>query len=104
MSTKLANAHAMPWALYGATGLTGRMILERALSRGHRPTLIGRDPKRLNQLAEPDGLRTIRANLGDSEALAGALAGHRLVLNAAGPVQLTAAPIARGALKAFVGY
>jgi putative NADH-flavin reductase len=30
--------------LYGAYGSTGRLILDEALSRGHRPLLSGRNP------------------------------------------------------------
>jgi putative NADH-flavin reductase len=81
MATQLANAHVGEWAFYGATGVTGRIILERALARGHRPTLIGRDPGRLNQLAKPNSLGTVRADLDDSTALADAVAGRKLVLN-----------------------
>jgi S1-C subfamily serine protease len=53
MPEKLAHAHEKPWAFYGATGVTGRMILERALCRGHRPTLIGRDQSKLDTLTGP---------------------------------------------------
>jgi short subunit dehydrogenase-like uncharacterized protein len=104
MLKKLANHDDRGWAFYGATGVTGRMILERTLARGHRPTLIGRDLKTLNQLAAPHGLRTIRANLDDSKTLADALTGHKLVLNAAGPFRRTAAPIAEAALSTCVDY
>jgi saccharopine dehydrogenase (NAD+, L-lysine-forming) len=104
MSIELANAHPKPWALYGATGVTGRLILGRALARGHRPALIGRDPARLAALAAPHGLETVVANLTDAPALAAALAGRALVLNAAGPFRLTGGPVLRAALAAGADY
>ena len=33
----------MSWMIYGAYGYTGRLAVELALARGHRPTLAGRD-------------------------------------------------------------
>jgi short subunit dehydrogenase-like uncharacterized protein len=46
------------WMLYGAYGSTGRLILDEALRRGHRPILAGRDDARLSALghatADPD--------------------------------------------------
>jgi short subunit dehydrogenase-like uncharacterized protein len=104
MANELANAHNTPWAFYGATGVTGRMILERALARGHRPTLIGRDQRKLDAAAAPHDLKTIRADLDEPETLARVLAGHRLVLNAAGPFRLTAEPLSDAAIAAGIDY
>jgi short subunit dehydrogenase-like uncharacterized protein len=80
------------------------MILERALSRGHRPTLIGRDQRKLDALAASHGLNAIRASLDEPKALAHVLAGNRLVLNAAGPFRLTTDPISEAAMTAGVDY
>jgi saccharopine dehydrogenase (NAD+, L-lysine-forming) len=104
MASTLANAHGGTWALYGATGVTGRIILERALSRGHRPTLIGRNPLAMEASAAPHGLASKCAELHDAVGLTEALRGHRLVLNAAGPFSLTAEPIIAAALAAGTDY
>ncbi len=106
MSLQLANAHTSlaPWALVGPTGVTGRMILERALALGHRPHLIGRDPVKLAALAEQAGLGWSAIDLADQAALCAALAGHKLVLNAAGPSGITAPPIIAAALASGVDY
>ena len=106
MPSQLANAHisTTPWALVGPTGVTGRMILERALAIGHRPHLIGRDPVKLAALAEPAGLGWSAVDLGDRAALCAALAGQKLVLNAAGPFASTAPPVIAAALASGVDY
>jgi len=80
------------------------MILERALAQGHRPTLIGRDQSKLDMAGAPHGLKTIRADLNDSETLARVLEGHRLVLNAAGPFRLTAEPLSDAAMATGIDY
>lgn len=106
MPYKLANAHASPaaWALVGPTGVTGGMILERALALGNRPHLIGRDPAKLAALAEPAGLTWSAVDLGDKAALCAALEGQKLVLNAAGPFAITAPPVIAAALASGVDY
>src|SRR4051794_904054 len=89
------------WMLYGATGRTGTLIAERAVAKGHRPLLAGRDGGRLAPLAErlglpwvalpPDGLHRV---LGDT----------RLVLLAAGPFASTSGPVLDASLRAGVHY
>jgi len=43
--------------LYGAAGVTGRMILSRLASRGLKPRLAGRDKERLAALGAQFALR-----------------------------------------------
>ena len=45
------------WMLYGAYGSTGRLILDEALRRGHRPVLAGRDRAQLSALGQATGLK-----------------------------------------------
>ncbi len=106
MTSTLANAHSPDagWALIGPTGVTGRMILDRALSLGHRPHLIGRDAAKLATLAESAGLGWSAVDLNDHSALVAALAGRRLVMNAAGPFAITAPPVVAAALAAGIDY
>jgi len=104
MSEELANAHKTGWLLFGATGVTGRLILKAALSRGHRPVLAGRNLAALQALAGPHGLDTVQASAEDRLALGRALSGHRLVLNAAGPFAVTASPLMEAALAAGIDY
>jgi short subunit dehydrogenase-like uncharacterized protein len=104
MTKKLANAHLSDWALFGATGLTGKLVLEQALRRGHRPMLIGRDLRRMKALAAPHGLPVVQATLKGKAEITSALIGRRLLLNVAGPFSQTGAPLIEAALSAGVNY
>lgn len=95
---------ADPLLLYGATGFTGRLILESALALGLRPVLAGRNPDKLAALAAPHGLPWRAASLADATQLDAALAGMRVVLHAAGPFSQTAAPMAAACLRAGAHY
>lgn len=104
---KLANANSNrpgAWALFGATGVTGRMVLDRALEQGLRPRLIGRDSSALHALAADHGLEFRIAALDRPDVLTAALGGMRLVLNAAGPYGLTAQPLIDAAMAAGADY
>lgn len=93
-----------PWLLYGAYGFTGRLILEEAIRRGHRPVLAGRDSRRLHALAEQTGLRHVAIRLDDERQLREQLASHSLVINAAGPFAETGRPIIEAALASRTPY
>jgi short subunit dehydrogenase-like uncharacterized protein len=90
--------------LYGAYGSTGRLILDEALRRGHRPVLAGRDDARLSALGQATGLRTLRLPLDDGAGLRAALSRVRCVLLAAGPYSLTGAPMRAACLDARCSY
>ena len=53
----------LTWMLYGAYGRTGRLIVDEALRRGHRPVLAGRDAAKLEQLKQVTGLWRRRTSL-----------------------------------------
>jgi short subunit dehydrogenase-like uncharacterized protein len=88
------------WILYGAYGKTGRLILDDALRRGHRPLLAGRDSAQLRALREATGLETAHLPLEDGGALRAALSGVKCVLLAAGPYQRTGPPMRAACLDA----
>jgi short subunit dehydrogenase-like uncharacterized protein len=82
--------------VYGATGYTGRLILAHARARGLDVIAAGRDEERLAALGGPYRV----ASLGDPAAFAGA----HVVINAAGPFHLTAAPVLEACLKVGAHY
>lgn len=93
-----------PWLIYGAYGFTGRMIVDEAIRRGHRPVLAGRDPKRLGELAQRTGLPHLAIRLDDEGQLRAQIASHGLVLNAAGPFTETGRPLIEAALATRTPY
>ena len=70
-------------ALLGATGRTGHLALAELLSRGHRVTVLVRDP---NKLPDPDPtVRVVVGSSTDPTALAELLDGADAVVSALGP-------------------
>jgi short subunit dehydrogenase-like uncharacterized protein len=92
------------WLLYGAYGYTGELLAREAVRRGLRPTLAGRSAAKLEPLARRLGLPWLVADLEDTASLRKAVAGHALVLHAAGPFVHTALPMLRACLEAGAHY
>ena len=72
----------MRLAIFGATGRTGRHLLEQALEAGHEVRALARDPQRL-----PDGARAVDVVEGDAldaAHVAKTIAGTEAVLSALG--------------------
>jgi len=66
--------------IFGATGQTGRLLTERAVSEGHEVTAFVRDPARLNV---PSGsVRVVQGNVLDATSVGRAVAGQQGVLSA----------------------
>jgi putative NADH-flavin reductase len=67
----------------GATGGTGRVLVEQARQRGHRVTAFVRSPQKVGPGG--DGLAVIGGDPRDADELRAALPGHDAVLSALGP-------------------
>jgi putative NADH-flavin reductase len=71
--------------ILGATGATGRLLVERALDRGHQVTAFVRDPRKL-VLPEPSpALNVVQGNVMDPAGLDRIMPGHDAVIFAVGP-------------------
>lgn len=116
-----------PWLLYGAYGFTGRLLVEEALVRGHRPILAGRNRARLEALRDvclhahtskhahtnndegaarggiPEPLE-IRVFPLEGPELVRGLEGVSAVLHAAGPFLDTGVPMMEACLEAGAHY
>ena len=93
-----------PLLLYGATGYTGRLLLDELLATGVRPILGGRNEAKLRALAEPLGLPWRTAQLGEPAEVDAALRDVHAVLHAAGPFSTTSRPMVDGCLRTGVHY
>ncbi len=94
----------LTWMLYGAYGTTGRLILDEALRRGHRPILAGRDAAKLQQLQRVTALDTVHVPLERAAELRAALSGMPCVVLAAGPYDLTGPLMRAACLDARCSY
>ena len=72
----------MKLIVLGATGATGRLLVEQAVERGHEVVAYVRRPE---ALSERTGLRVVGGQLTDAPALRSALTGADAVLCAIGP-------------------
>ncbi|HTU69855.1 MAG TPA: saccharopine dehydrogenase NADP-binding domain-containing protein [Candidatus Baltobacteraceae bacterium] len=81
-------------AVYGASGHTGRFVVEELRRRGHAPLAIGRHESNAARVARLD----------EGESLDRALAGTDAVIHCAGPFLDTAAPLIEAALRSRVHY
>lgn len=69
-------------ALIGATGFIGAPVLSELLSRGHKVTVLARNP---SKLAPQPGLTVVAADALDANQVAKAVAGHNAVISAYNP-------------------
>ena len=92
------------WMIYGAYGFTGRLLVDEAVRRGHRPVLGGRDATKLARLAAAHDLEWVAVSLDDTVTLARAVEPFDLVFHAAGPFVRTSAPMIRACLDGQTHY
>jgi putative NADH-flavin reductase len=76
------KGEAMRLFILGATGGTGRQLIDQALARGHQVTAFVRSPEKL---APREGLTMQQGDPRDTAALTAAMSGHDAVLSALGP-------------------
>lgn len=69
-------------ALIGATGFVGSAVLDELLQRGHRVTVLARNPAKLTAR---EGLTVVAADAQDAGQIAKAAAGHDAVVSAYNP-------------------
>ncbi|MFI9505761.1 NAD(P)-dependent oxidoreductase [Nocardia sp. NPDC052566] len=87
-------------AVLGATGRTGRLVVEQALDRGHRVTAIVRGPGALG-LDHPL-LTIVVADIAAPGALRGLLDGHDAVLSALGATDRRPTTLYSGGTAAII--
>jgi short subunit dehydrogenase-like uncharacterized protein len=91
-----------PVLVYGATGHTGRFVVDELHRQGLPVAVSGRNAEALEKIA--DGGPIHPAAVDDSDALDRALASAAAVINCAGPFAVTAAPLIRAAGRAGIPY
>ena len=91
--------------LYGATGYTGRLVIDEHERRGLEYVLSGRDEEKLRRLAAEHRGASVRvAPLDDAHALRELLADARVVISCAGPFTLAGHALVRAAVDTGTHY
>jgi short subunit dehydrogenase-like uncharacterized protein len=101
---EVSMRNALPWVIYGANGVTGRLVLASALAQGERPIVAGRDASGVRALAERHGLEPAVVSLDDRPALEALLRRSSRVLHTAGPFARTSAPMLDACLATATPY
>ena len=98
------SANGAGLLIYGANGYTGRLIVARALARGLRPVVSGRNATEIAALARETGLESRPASLDDPAALDVAMAGCGAVIHSAGPFSHTSRAMVDACMRNRVHY
>jgi len=94
-----------PLVVYGATGFTGRLVVDEARRRGIAPILAGRNRAALEAMAEEVGAPEVR--VGDAtepRTLEKVFDGAGAVVSCAGPFARLGEPVLRAAIDAGAHY
>jgi short subunit dehydrogenase-like uncharacterized protein len=94
----------MSFLIYGASGYTGKLIVELSIKKGLKPVLAGRTESKIQPLAEKYGLEYLVFGLDNVENIVQNVAKFPLVLNCAGPFSRTAKPTVEACLLAKTHY
>ncbi|TGL64153.1 saccharopine dehydrogenase family protein [Leptospira sarikeiensis] len=92
------------WMIYGANGYTGELIARRAVSRGLKPVLAGRNASKIEELAKELRLEYKVFDLQNPTEVGFHIQGFQLVLHCAGPFVLTSVPMAKACISKKVHY
>ncbi|BAV06104.1 Uncharacterized conserved protein [Filimonas lacunae] len=90
--------------LYGANGYSGEMIARYATQYGLQPTLAGRRKEAIEPLAKELQLPYHITDLADTATLIALLQQFPLVVNAAGPYDITARPMIQACMQTNTHY
>lgn len=90
--------------LYGAAGYTGKIIAARAKALGLDFEIAGREDDKISALAAELGVAYHVFTVEDNTGWQLALAGKKVLINAAGPFRYTAREAMQACLKAGVHY
>lgn len=94
----------MTWMIYGANGYTGELVARRAVARGERPVLAGRNAAAVGALATSLALDAKVVDLANTKALREAVEQVDAVAHCAGPFVRTAEPMVDACLATGTHY
>lgn len=92
------------WMLYGAYGYTGRVTIEVALARGHKPLLAGRNEAKLTAVAQQYNLDYVTLDLNNTSQLCEEVSKVSAVVHMAGPFSQTCKPMLNACLQGKTHY
>jgi short subunit dehydrogenase-like uncharacterized protein len=98
------KGRSMSFLIYGASGYTGQLIVENAVSKGLKPVIAGRNESKIKPIAEHYGLEYVVFDLRDPKIIEARLEKFPLVLHCAGPFSKTAKPMVEACINTQTHY
>ncbi len=92
------------WMIYGATGYTGKLIVEECKRRGLTPIIAGRNEESLKSMSVETGFETRCFDLSQRVVIAKNLEDVEIVLHCAGPFSATAKPMMSACIHSKTHY
>ncbi len=92
------------WMIYGATGYSGELVVERAVKAGMKPIVAGRSESKVKQVAQRHDLDYRVFDIPMLEKSDALINGVSMVLNCAGPFSQTANVMMQACLKQQAHY
>jgi short subunit dehydrogenase-like uncharacterized protein len=91
--------------VFGATGFSGRMVVQHLIERGIPVRAAARSQEKLEQLAEQfSAIEIVQADVADPPSVVAAAAGSDLLITSVGPYTSTGHVAAEAALAAGISY
>ncbi|KWX01786.1 Saccharopine dehydrogenase [Carbonactinospora thermoautotrophica] len=90
--------------VFGATGYTGRLVVESLLAAGVRPTVAGRDPARVRELAERHRLAAATADAARPKTVRALVDEGDVLVSTVGPFTRYGEPAVEAAVDAGAHY
>jgi putative NADH-flavin reductase len=87
-------------AVFGASGKTGRQVVEQALAAGHQVTAFVRDPAKLGM--EHPALRVVRGDISDAARVDEAVRGQDAVVSALGQTKTSGKDVLTVAARVLI--
>jgi putative NADH-flavin reductase len=92
------SLHLMNLAIFGATGETGQLLVERALSESHHVTVLARNPDKLT--ISHQNLTVLHGELESEASIDATVTGADAVISLLGPVgKVEGKPISEGTVR-----
>lgn len=87
--------------VFGGTGATGLLLIEKALKSGHSVTVLARTPSKIS--IKNDNLRIVKGELTETNKIEEAIKNADAVISVLGPDQKTKGLVIADGIKNIVG-
>ena len=92
------------WIIYGASGYTANLIIQKAVKMGMSPILAGRNRSKISSVAEKYGLKYKIFEVNDTNVIQANIENSKLIFNTSSNYKYSAEPIINACLASGCHY